>query len=875
MALVPLTGSERRRPEGAADAGPADPSERIEVTIVVQPAAGPGAHAAALEELARTPPSRRRHLGSDELAAATGASGEALAAVEEFARHAGLEVVASDRGRRSVVAAGPAGEVAAAFGVELRTYRAGSETWRGHEGAVRVPEHLEGTVAAVLGLDERPQARPRLRPAVTPSASYTPVELAALYGFPTSADGTGQAIGIVELGGGYRMEDLRAFFASLGLAAPSVTAVGVDGASNSPSGGSSGPDTEVALDIEVAGAVAPGAAITVYFAPNTDRGFLDALTTAVHGGSRAPVAVSVSWGGPESTWTASSMAAFDQALADAALAGVTVTVAAGDSGSSDGVGDGLAHADFPASSPHALACGGTRLEAASGRIVSEVVWNDGPGGGATGGGVSDVFPLPTWQSGAGVPPSANPGGHVGRGLPDVSGDADPATGYRVRVDGSDVVVGGTSAVAPLWAGLVALLAQGLGHRPGWLNPTLYTSLAGEGALRDITSGSNGAYRAGSGWDACSGWGSPDGARLAAGLAAGPASSAPSTRAAIVPGPETAGRFTREVVESAALAGNPLGDPSERALWVYTPPAYEAAAGAGRRFPVIYVIQGFTGQVDMWWNRSAWKPGFPRMVDDLFAGGAGAEPALVVLVDAWTSLGGSQYLNSSATGRYLDYLADDVVAAVDSRYRTVAEPRGRAVAGKSSGGYGAMVVPMLRPDVFGGGLATHAGDCSFELCYLGDIAAAARALRDDHGGSYEAFWADFRSRTPFSRSSDAALLNVYAMSACYSAEPDGTVTLPFDPQTAALREEVWRRWLARDPLRMAPEHAEALRALRGIWVDAGRRDDYWLDLGAQAFSACLSSLGIEHHFELFEGTHSGIEDRYPLALRYLAERMATP
>jgi S-formylglutathione hydrolase FrmB len=246
---------------------------------------------------------------------------------------------------------------------------------------------------------------------------------------------------------------------------------------------------------------------------------------------------------------------------------------------------------------------------------------------------------------------------------------------------------------------------------------------------------------------------------------------------------------------------------------------------------------------------------------------------VVLVDCWTSLGGSQFLNSQGTGRYLDYLCDEVVAFVDGRYPTMAAREHRGIAGKSSGGYGAMVAPMLRGDVFGA-LASHAGDALFEHCYLPDMARAARALRDHYGGSYERFFADFATRPAMSKDSDGVLLGIWAMAACYSAEPDGTVTLPFDPATGRLRDRVWERWLALDPVRMAAGHAAQLRSLRGIYLDAGRRDEFWLDLGAAAFSAELDALGIEHTFELFDATHSGIEYRYPGGLAFLAERLGS-
>jgi S-formylglutathione hydrolase FrmB len=286
---------------------------------------------------------------------------------------------------------------------------------------------------------------------------------------------------------------------------------------------------------------------------------------------------------------------------------------------------------------------------------------------------------------------------------------------------------------------------------------------------------------------------------------------------------------------------------------------------------VYVIQGFTGQVDMWWNRSPLRPNLPELVDALFADG-GAPPALVVLVDAITSLGGSQFLNSPGTGRYMDYLCDEVVAYVDERYPTMPGRDHRGLTGKSSGGYGAMVVPMLRPDVFGA-LGTHAGDALFELCYLPEFPAVVRALRDEYGGSYDRFLADFRSRPAFSKESDGKLLETYAYAACYSAEPDGTVTLPFDPATGKLRDEVWQRWLALDPVRMATRHADALRSMRGVYVDAGTRDEYYLDLGATAFVAELEALGVDHVFELFDATHAGIEYRYPKAVAYLAERLA--
>jgi Putative esterase len=333
--------------------------------------------------------------------------------------------------------------------------------------------------------------------------------------------------------------------------------------------------------------------------------------------------------------------------------------------------------------------------------------------------------------------------------------------------------------------------------------------------------------------------------------------------------ELVGRFDELEIESAVLRDNPLGDPHVRPLWVYVPPAYDAEPE--RRFPSIYLIQGMTGQVDMWWNRSAFRPTTPERIDRLFAE-EDCPPAIVVFVDCWTSYGGSQFIDSPGTGRYSEYLCQEVVSFVDSRYRTLAEAAHRGITGKSSGGYGAMVTPMLRPDLFGG-LGTHSGDALFELCYLPEFRDTVRALRDDYDGSYERFWEDFHSRPPLSKPSDYPLVNTYAMAACYSANEDGSIELPFDVATGMLRDEVWQRWLAWDPVRMARRHADALRSLRAIYIDAGKRDEWFLDLGAEAFRRELEGLGItDVSCELFDATHMGIEYRYPLAIRYLAERL---
>ncbi len=335
--------------------------------------------------------------------------------------------------------------------------------------------------------------------------------------------------------------------------------------------------------------------------------------------------------------------------------------------------------------------------------------------------------------------------------------------------------------------------------------------------------------------------------------------------------ELAGQLEEHVITSELLRDNPLGDPNERPLWVYLPPGYDD--DPDRRYPAIYVIQGYAGHLAMWWNRSPYRQPFPETADAVFARGE-APPALVVYVDAWTSYGGSQFVDSPGTGRYHSYLCDEIVPWVDRRYRTLPEAAHRAITGKSSGGFGAMITPMLRPDLFGA-LATHAGDALYELLYIPEFGRAARLLRD-YDGDIGRWWDDFRSRVSFTKEADRVLLGLLGVAACFSAHEDGTVELPFDQRTGALRPEAWERWLDWDPVRMAPRYAGALRSLRAIWIDAGTRDEYFLDLGAEAFRKALHEIGVADdviRFELFDATHGGIDYRYPLSLAWLGQRIA--
>ena len=515
---VQLKGSTRAALPDGRDVGPADPNEQIEATVLLR--RGPGqSEFPSAEQTAGRPLRGRKYLSREEFARLHGASEADLEKIRAFATPHRLKVASENRASRTVKLSGTVQAFNAAFGAELRRYDHPSGTYRCRTGSLTIPSDLDGVIEGVLGLDNRPQAKPHFRlrkqhsnvRAQAASVSYSPLEVAKAYGFPSGATGAGQCIALIELGGGYNPSDLNSFFSKLEISTPKVTAVSVDGGTNSPTGDPSGPDGEVELDIEVAGAIAPAAQIAAYFAPNTDQGFIDAITTAVHDAKLKPSIISISWGGPESSWTDQSRNALNSACQDASTMGVTVLAASGDNGASDGTTNGIPTVDFPAASPFVIGCGGTKLTISGTSIGSEVAWNElSANEGATGGGVSEVFALPNFQKSADVPKAPN--GLAGRGVPDVAGDADPETGYSVIVDGQQQVIGGTSAVAPLWAGLLALINESLGTNVGYLNPLLYSATA-ESAFHDITSGSNGEYSATKGWDACTGLGSPNGVAL--------------------------------------------------------------------------------------------------------------------------------------------------------------------------------------------------------------------------------------------------------------------------------------------------------------------------------------------------------------------------
>jgi kumamolisin len=519
-ARSPLPGSEKSAITSATQAAPrkaASPRKQMSVSVIVS-SIKPVATAAIAG----------KHLSRAKFKAAHGSNPDSVDAVSAFAKAYNLKPK-SEKARSTVTLTGSVADMQKAFSVTLHEHTIDGTAYRVREGGIHIPNSLLPHVHAVLGLDNRPQAQPHFRVAKgiakahTVSASFNPPQLATLYGFPSGAKATGQTIALIELGGGYRTTDITAYFKSIGVTKPTVTAVLVDGGKNAPST-ADGADGEVMLDIEVAAGVAPGAKIAVYFAPNTDQGFVDAITTAAHDTKNKPTVISISWGGPENSWTQQSITAMDNACKAAAALGITVTVAAGDNGSDDGVGDKANHVDFPGSSPNVLCCGGTKLVASSTAISSEVVWNETANNeGATGGGISTAFPQPTWQSSIAATKS-------GRGVPDVAGDADPTTGYNIRVDGKTMVIGGTSAVAPLWAGLIALSNALNKNAAGLVQPKLYT-VTGQKAFRDITSGNNGAFEAGPGWDACTGLGSPIGTSIVSLLATKKASKASKEKAA--------------------------------------------------------------------------------------------------------------------------------------------------------------------------------------------------------------------------------------------------------------------------------------------------------------------------------------------------------
>lgn len=337
-------------------------------------------------------------------------------------------------------------------------------------------------------------------------------------------------------------------------------------------------------------------------------------------------------------------------------------------------------------------------------------------------------------------------------------------------------------------------------------------------------------------------------------------------------PEYAGRLEMRTIESAALLNNPLGDSPTRPIWVYLPPGYDD--DPERRFPTIYLLQGYANAIAKWGHRPAFGRTVPERFDAVFADPS-TPPCVVVFVDAWTSVGGSQFINSTGIGNYHNYLCEDVIGFIDREYRTIVDGARRGLQGHSSGGFGALVNAMFRPDLFGA-IASHAGDTAYDLCYPVEIANAYRGLRDLYERSYDKFFQSISQRDGMTRSSDFSLMMVYCLSACFSSNDDGSIDLPFDLATGSIIPEVFSRWTDWDPVNMVAKYPDALRSLRGVWIDAGRSDECYFDIGAERLVAELHRIGVDEvAFQIIDGRHSGNEYRYPLALRYLAERLSAP
>jgi kumamolisin len=527
--FVPLPGSKRELLPNSRPAGPIDPSTPTSITVRVRSAGDTAALESKVNEQSKLPLKDRTYLSREELAKKHGASAKDLDFVEQFAQQHNLVVVHRSAAERSIVLQGKLGDLLSVFPADLQMYHHSSGTYRGRRGEISIPKGLDGVVTGVFGFDTRPKHRSWHRQRIMSMSGpggangVAATDFAKRYNFPTSfqgtkLDGTGQTLAIIELGGGFRSADLAVFFNEISVPVPNVSAISVDHAGNTPTTPDSD-DGEVMLDIEVAGAVAPKAKFAIYFAPNNgDKGFIDAISAAVHDTERKPDVISISWGGPESSTDQQGIDAYHELFVAAGAIGVTICAASGDHGTADLDAehwDNKIHVNHPAVDDFVLGCGGTQINAQD----KDVAWNDGTpfnvnvqggGGWASGGGISVIFPVPSYQKGAKLPLSIDTK-KPGRGVPDI---AMSATNYFTRVDSFEGASGGTSAVAPLMSALVALLNQAKQKNVGFLNPFLYTNA--KTVVHDVTSGTNAikntvkGYKAGPGWDACTGLGTPDG-----------------------------------------------------------------------------------------------------------------------------------------------------------------------------------------------------------------------------------------------------------------------------------------------------------------------------------------------------------------------------
>jgi kumamolisin len=529
-----LSNSMHHLPAGSVAKQRTNPNRWLELTVGVRRLKD----LPDLSALDGKPPAERRYMTRDQLKNQYGSDPAAVEAIEKFAAGHHLVVTKDERASARLGLAGTVASLSDAFGVTLFDYSHPTlGEFHARTGPISLPAELGDAITGVFGFNNHRALRRlprksglsemRLNAAAQSRPWFIPTELATIYNFP-NANAHNQCIGLLEFGGGVEQSDVAAYFRKIGAPAPNIQIVAVDGVSTDPAADpvSTG---EVMLDIEVAGAMAGGAKIAVYFSTFDEKGFVDCLSAVIDDSANDPGVVSISWGWDENQpfnntvlWSPAAIDHVNHSLLAAAQLGITVCVSTGDDGSEAQVKDGRAHVNFPATSPFVLAVGGTTLHARKGAnghtAITEVVWNDGPGSG-TGGGVSDITKVPGWQEGK-VPRSINPGNFAGRAIPDVAADADPNTGYLVMSGGQLGIVGGTSASAPLWGSLITRINALLGARVGNFNALLYDKIGPAGVLRDITSGNNdtdglldGQFPAGRGWDACTGWGTPDGAKL--------------------------------------------------------------------------------------------------------------------------------------------------------------------------------------------------------------------------------------------------------------------------------------------------------------------------------------------------------------------------
>ena len=519
---IALAGSDRAAPKGAVLVGDVDPDERIVVTLHLKRRSPDQFQPGSAGDLARLSKPITRHALAMQRQRS---HARAAARVEKFARANDIAVAAIDLAGRTVTLEAAAGRMAEVFGVTLRTYDDGHRRFRARVGRLMVPREIAPWTRAIIGFDQRPLAAApvdRLQAlALTGNGpGLWPTDIAALYGIPLDRDVASVCVGIVALGGGYLPSDLSQALA--GMQRPDRVVIDQSVAGNrNQFGGGTVADQEIALDLQIIAGLLPNARIVVYFAGNTIQSLVDAIHQAIFDDVNRPQVLSVSWGSAEEFWTAPGRDAMQAALADAKRLRVSVVFAAGDELATGGLTDGKAHVWFPASSPYALGCGGT-LPTLAGNgpgIAAEAVWNDGQSG--TGGGISDSFPVPAYQLNLPLPPSVNDGA-TRRGVPDVAGAAAGSPGYRIVLNGNEMTKDGTSAVAPLWAALIAIANAQRGAPLGFINSALY---ANPSLFRAITQGNNRAdgkgYDAGPGWNACTGLGVPKGADIIRELAAIP------------------------------------------------------------------------------------------------------------------------------------------------------------------------------------------------------------------------------------------------------------------------------------------------------------------------------------------------------------------